>query len=71
MTKGRDRLAIAAAAVALLAGCSGWAIIRRADRNRRLASQRASRPNRRPADRTDGVDRIHQPQEREVLADTR
>ena len=48
-----------------------WAIIRRADRNHRLASQRTSRPDRRPADRTDGVDRIHQPQEREVIADAR
>jgi hypothetical protein len=48
-----------------------WAIIRRADRNRRLASQRVSRPNRRPVDPTDGVDRIHQPQEREVIADAR
>jgi hypothetical protein len=45
-----------------------WAIIRRADRAHRLAGQRASRADRRQADR---ASRTHQPQEREVVADTR
>jgi hypothetical protein len=45
-----------------------WAIIRRADRSYRLAGQRASRADRRQADR---ASRTHQPQEREVVADTR
>jgi hypothetical protein len=45
-----------------------WAIIRRADRNHRLAGQRASRPDRRHTDR---AGRSQQPQEREVVADTR
>jgi hypothetical protein len=45
-----------------------WAIIRRADRNHRLAGQRASRPDRRHTDR---AGRSRQPQEREVVADTR
>jgi hypothetical protein len=42
-----------------------WAIIRRADRSHRLAGQRASRADRRHADRS------HQPQEREIVADAR
>jgi hypothetical protein len=41
-----------------------WAIIRRADRHRRLAGQRTSRAERRQADRTSRPDRPHQPQER-------
>src|SRR4029453_8293232 len=45
-----------------------WAIIRRADRSHRLADQRASRPDRRHADRTN---RSQQPQERETVADAR
>jgi hypothetical protein len=48
-----------------------WAIIRRADRSHRLASQRASRPDRRHADRADRTQPIHQPKEREMMADTR
>jgi len=48
-----------------------WAIIRRADRNHRLAGQRASRPERRHADRADRTSRSHQPQERETVADAR
>jgi hypothetical protein len=45
-----------------------WAIIRRADRSHRLADQRATRPDRRHADRTN---RSQQPQERETVADAR
>jgi len=45
-----------------------WAIIRRADRSHRLAGQRASRDDRRHADR---ASRSHQPQEREIVADVR
>ena len=44
-----------------------WAIIRRADRARRLAGQRTSRGDRRHADRTSRSDRTsrpHQPEER-------
>jgi hypothetical protein len=48
-----------------------WAIIRRADRNHRLAGQRASRPDRRHTDRSDRTSRSQRPQEREVVADTR
>jgi hypothetical protein len=48
-----------------------WAIIRRADRNHRLAGQRASRPHRRHTDRADRTSRSQQPQEREMTADTR
>jgi hypothetical protein len=48
-----------------------WAIIRRADRNHRLAGQRASRPDRRHADRADRTSRSHQPQERGMAADAR
>ena len=48
-----------------------WAIIRRADRSHRLTSQRASRPDRRHADRANRTRRSHQPQEREMMADTR
>jgi hypothetical protein len=51
-----------------------WAIIRRADRSHRLASQRASRAHRRPADRTgrsNRTSRPHQPQERRMAADAR
>ena len=48
-----------------------WAIIRRADRSHRLAGQRASRPDRRHADRADRTSRSHQPQDREMVADTR
>jgi hypothetical protein len=48
-----------------------WAIIRRADRSHRLTSQRASRPDRRHTDRADRTSRSHQPQEREMMADTR
>jgi hypothetical protein len=45
-----------------------WAIIRRADRNHRLAGQRATRPDRRHADR---ADRPLQPQVRGMVADAR
>ena len=48
-----------------------WAIIRRADRNHRLASQRTSHSDRRHADRADRTSRSHQPQERETVADAR
>jgi WhiB family redox-sensing transcriptional regulator len=48
-----------------------WAIIRRAERSHRLASQRASRPERRHADRADRTSRSQQPQERAMLAETR
>jgi hypothetical protein len=48
-----------------------WAIIRRADRSHRLAGQRASRSDRRHADRADRASRSHQPQKREMAADTR
>jgi hypothetical protein len=48
-----------------------WAIIRRADRNHRLAGQRTSRPERRHADRADRTSRSQQPQEREMAADAR
>jgi WhiB family transcriptional regulator, redox-sensing transcriptional regulator len=48
-----------------------WAIIRRADRNHRLDSQRASRPDRRHTDRADRTSRSQQPQERAMVADTR
>jgi hypothetical protein len=48
-----------------------WAIIRRADRNHRLASQRARRPERRHTDRADRASRSQQPQERAMVADTR
>jgi hypothetical protein len=48
-----------------------WAIIRRADRNHRLANQRTSRSDRRHADRADRTSRSHQPQERETAADAR
>jgi hypothetical protein len=51
-----------------------WAIIRRADRNHRLADQRSSRADRRQADRADRADRTsrsHQSQEREMVADAR
>ena len=48
-----------------------WAIIRRADRNHRLAGQRASRPERRHTDRADRPSRSQQPKEREMGADAR
>ena len=48
-----------------------WAIIRRADRNHRQADQRASRPDRRHTDRADRASRPQQPQERDMIADTR
>jgi hypothetical protein len=48
-----------------------WAIIRRADRAHRLASQRTSRVERRKADRADRISRPDQAQEREILADAR
>jgi hypothetical protein len=48
-----------------------WAIIRRAERSQRLADQRASRPDRRHADRADRTSRSHQFQEREMVADIR
>jgi hypothetical protein len=48
-----------------------WAIIRRADRNHRLASHRASRPDRRHTDRAGRTSRSQQPQERAMVADTR
>jgi hypothetical protein len=44
-----------------------WAIIRRADRNRRLVDQRASRH----ADRADRASRSQQSQERELASDAR
>jgi hypothetical protein len=47
-----------------------WAIIRRADRNYRLAGQRASRPDRRHTDRADRGSRSQQPQEQAMVADT-
>jgi hypothetical protein len=49
-----------------------WAIIRRADRNHRLAGQRASRADRRHSDRTTRTDRTsrpHQAEERGMVAD--
>jgi hypothetical protein len=46
-----------------------WAIIRRADRNHRLAGQRTSRPERRHADRADRTSRSQQPQEPEMAAE--
>ena len=48
-----------------------WAIIRPADRNRRLAEQRTSRLERRHTDRTDRTSRSQQPEERAMVADTR
>jgi hypothetical protein len=48
-----------------------WAIIRWVDRNHRLASQRAIRPDRRHSHSTGRADRTHQPQEREIVADAR
>jgi hypothetical protein len=48
-----------------------WAIIRRAQRSHRLADQRASRSERRHADRADHPSRSQQPQERERAADAR
>jgi WhiB family transcriptional regulator, redox-sensing transcriptional regulator len=48
-----------------------WAIIRRADRNRRLAGQRTSRPEHRHAERASRPDRPHQPHERGMVADAR
>ena len=48
-----------------------WAIIRRADRNHRLANQRTSRSDRRHADRADRTSRSNQPEERETAADAR
>jgi hypothetical protein len=48
-----------------------WAIIRRADRSDWLADQRTSRPDRRQADRAARTGRSQQPQEREMVADTR
>jgi hypothetical protein len=48
-----------------------WAIIRRADRSYRLAGQRASRPDRRHADRADRASRSQQSQERGMAADAR
>jgi hypothetical protein len=50
------------------------AIIRRADRSHRLAGQRASRSERRHADRTGRADRTNrspQPEERGMVADAR
>jgi hypothetical protein len=46
-----------------------WAIIRRAERSHRLASQRTSRLERRHADRADRTSRRHQPQERQMVAE--
>jgi hypothetical protein len=46
-----------------------WAIIRRVDRSHRLASQRASRAERRHTDRADRTGQSQQPQEREIAAD--
>jgi hypothetical protein len=48
-----------------------WAIIRRADRNHRLAGQRTSRGDRRHTGRADRTSRSQQPQERETVADAR
>jgi hypothetical protein len=50
-----------------------WAIIRRADRSRRLDNQRASRVDRRQADRVVRGIRVtsQQPTERSILADAR
>ena len=48
-----------------------WAIIRRADRSDRLAGQRASRSERRHADRGDRPGRSQHLQEREIAADAR
>jgi hypothetical protein len=48
-----------------------WAIIRRADRNHRLAGQRASRSDRRHTDRADRTSRSQQPQGREMVTDAR
>ena len=48
-----------------------WAIIRRADRNRKLTGQRTSRPERRHAERASRPDRPHQPQEMGMVADAR
>jgi len=48
-----------------------WAIIRRAERSRRLSGQRASRSERRQAERADRPGRSQQPQEREIPADAR
>jgi hypothetical protein len=48
-----------------------WAIIRRADRSHRLVGQRASRSERRHADRADRPGRSQQPQEREMATDAR
>jgi WhiB family redox-sensing transcriptional regulator len=48
-----------------------WAIIRRADRSDRLAGQRASRSERRHADRADRPGWSKHPQEREMAADAR
>jgi hypothetical protein len=48
-----------------------WAIIRRAERSHRLASQRASRPERRHTERADRISRSQHPQERAMVADTR
>jgi hypothetical protein len=42
-----------------------------ADRNHRLADQRASRPDRRHPDRADRTSRSQQPQERATVADAR
>jgi hypothetical protein len=47
-----------------------WAIIGRADRNHRLADQRASRPERRHTDRADRTSRSPHPQERAMVAET-
>jgi hypothetical protein len=48
-----------------------WAIIRRADRNHRLAGQRTSRSEHRHADRADRPRRSQHLQEREIVADAR
>jgi len=48
-----------------------WAIIRRADRSHRLIGQRASRSERRHADRVDRPGRSQQSQEREMAVDAR
>jgi hypothetical protein len=48
-----------------------WAIIRQADRNHRLAGQRASRFDRHHTDRADRTSRSQQPEERAMVADTR
>jgi hypothetical protein len=47
-----------------------WAIIRRADRNHRLDSQRARHPERRHTDRADRASRSQQPRERAMVTDT-